>query len=143
MSIGDWDIFGEIDRLRSGLGRLTGGLYTTRDLSGEEAVWAPPVDILDQDGSLVMFVDLPGLRREDIDLRIDRDSLTVEGERPRQEPSSGIRLERPVGRFRRSFLIGLPVDPGGAKAVYKDGVLRIDLPRAARAGPSRLRVKVE
>jgi len=142
MSIGDWDIFGDIERLRR-IGRSAGSSFPARESLGEEAVWAPPVDILDQDDALVLLVDLPGLRREDIDLRIDRDSLTLEGERPRSEPSSGLRLERPVGRFRRSFRIGLPVDPGKATAVYRDGVLRIDLPRAARAGPSRLKVPVE
>jgi len=143
MSIGDWDIFRDIERLRRNFGRSGGVSLPARESSREEAVWAPPVDILDQDGTLVLLVDLPGLRREDIDLRIDRESVTLEGERPRGEPSGGIRLERPAGRFRRSFRIGLPVDPGKATAVYRDGVLRIELPRAARAGPSRLKVPVE
>ncbi len=142
MSIGDWDVFGDIERLRRDLDRFSEGLRLGRQPAGEE-VWAPPVDIYEQDDALVLVVDVPGVRREDMDLRIDHNSVTLEGERARAESSNEIRLERPMGRFRRSFRIGVPVSPGGAEASYRDGVLRITIPRAAPGGPERVRVEVE
>ncbi|HUU55342.1 MAG TPA: Hsp20/alpha crystallin family protein [Armatimonadota bacterium] len=143
MSIGDWDVFGDMARLRRGLDRFSEGLWPGREASEGEAVWAPPVDVYEEDGGLVLVVDLPGVRREGIDLRIDDASVTLEGERGRTESSSGVRLERPVGRFRRAFRIGIPVDPSGARATYREGVLRITIPRAAPGGRARVRVEVE
>jgi len=143
MGIGDWDIFGDIARLRRDLDRFSEGFLPGREASEQETVWAPPVDVYEDDGGLILVVDLPGVRRDDIDLRIDDTGLTVEGERAREESSSGIRLERPAGRFRRSFRIGIPLDPSGARATYREGVLRITIPRAAPGSRARVRVEVD
>lgn len=143
MGIGDWDIFGDIARLRRDLDRFSEGFLPGREAPDQETAWAPPVDVYEDDEGLILVVDLPGVRRDDIDLRIDDTGLTVEGERARTESSSGIRLERPAGRFRRSFRIGIPLDPSGARATYREGVLRITIPRAAPGGRARVRVEVE
>jgi len=143
MSIGDWDIFGDLARLRQRLGRLSHVNDAGMRGDDRDDAWAPPVDILEQDGALVLLVDLPGVRREDIELTIAHESLTVAGQRSSTEGGAGIRLERPAGRFRRSFRIAVPVDPSRAQAAYRDGVLRITLPQAAPAGPARVRVRVE
>jgi HSP20 family protein len=144
VSIGDWDIFGEMERLRRGLDRVSAGSWAA-DHRGphREALWTPPVDIQEQGDSLLLAVDLPGLKRDDIGLQVDGGTLTIEGERTRGEASGNIRLERPVGRFRRSFRIGVPIDPSGVRASYRDGVLTITIPKVTSAGPTRLRVDVE
>jgi HSP20 family protein len=143
VSIGDWDIFGDLTRLRQHLGRLSHG--SDAGMTGDERddAWAPPVDIIEQEGALVLLVDLPGVRREDIELTVADESVTVAGQRSSSEGGSGIRQERPVGRFRRSFRMAMPVDPSRAQAVYRDGVLRITVPHAGSAGPARVRVRVE
>ena len=93
---------------------------------------------------MVVLADLPGVKREEIDLRVDREGLTLEGERPRPKADGGIRLERPSGRFRRSFRIaGIPIDPSGAEATYRDGVLRIVIPKASRDEVTKRRVEVD
>lgn len=143
MGIGDWDIFGDIARLRRDMDRFSEGLLPRRAVPQQETVWAPPVDVYEDDEGLILVVDLPGMRRDDIELRIDDAGLTIEGERGRVESSSEIRLERPSGRFRRSFRIGIPIDPSGAQAVYREGVLRVTVPRAAPGGSARVRVEVE
>ncbi len=142
MSIGDWDIFGDLERLRRDLNRFANSM---RPLAPEEQeeVWAPAVDIHELDDTLVLLVDLPGLKREDIGLSLQPDSITIEGERTTSESGHGLRLERPLGKYRRSFRLGIPIDPGRAKAVYRDGVLRISIPRAAPSGPTRVRIEVE
>jgi HSP20 family protein len=143
MSSGDWDIFGDPTRLRRRPGRLSPDGDAGMAGDPRDEAWAPPVDIIEQDGALVLLVDLPGVRREDIELTIAHDSVTVAGQRSSSEVGAGIRLERPVGRFRRSFRIAVPVDPSRAQAAYRDGVLRITLPQAGPAAPARVRVPVE
>ena len=88
-------------------------------------------------------MDLPGLKPNEIGLTVDHESLTIEGERVQSARGNGLRLERPMGRFRRSFRIGVPVNPDGVQAAYRDGVLRVSLPRAAPRGPARVRVDVK
>ncbi len=143
MAFGNWDIFGDMARLRRDLDRFSESVRSGRHVADEEQIWAPPVDIHEEDEALVLFVDLPGLKREDIDVEIHEDSLTLQGVRDRPDDGSRIRLERPMGRFRRSFRIGIPVEPASVHATYRDGVLRIRLPRARPTGPSRARVDVK
>jgi HSP20 family protein len=101
------------------------------------------VDIQERDDSLLLSFDLPGLTRDEIHLQVDAETLTLEGERRCEVDSRGIRLERPMGHFRRSFQIGVPIDPSGVKATYRDGVLQVEVPKVAPAGPMRVRVEVE
>jgi len=143
MSAGDWDIFGDLARLRRNLNRFSLDVRAGLRPDDPEQVWTPPVDIIEQGDALVLLVDLPGMKREDIGLMVDQDSLTIEGQRPGMDSGTGIRLERPAGRFRRSFRIGVPVNPSDVQAVYRDGVLQIIVPRVAPTEPVRLRVDVE
>jgi HSP20 family protein len=139
----DRGLFDGFERLRRDLDRLTSDLWSGTVTPGPEGVWAPAVDIHERDDALVLLVDLPGLRREDIDLRVDADGLTIRGARSRGDGDGDIRLERPMGEFQRAFRIGVPIDAGGAEASYRDGVLWIRLPRAERRDARRVRVPVE
>jgi HSP20 family protein len=143
MSIGDWHVFGDLARLRRGLNRFSQEMRAGLRPDNPEEGWAPPVDIYEQDSALVLLIDLPGVRREGIALSVDHENVTVEGHRPGAGSGTAVRVERQAGRFRRSFRIGTPIDPAGVQASYRDGVLRITIPRAATAGPVRLRVDVE
>jgi HSP20 family protein len=143
VSIGDWDVFGEMERLRRGLDRASAGLWSPSGSTHRDNAWAPPVDIRETEESLLLSVDLPGLTRDKIRLQVDTKSLTIEGERAHKEASREIRLERPMGRFRRSFRIGTPIDPSGVRAAYRDGVLQVTVPKVAPSGPTCLRVNVE
>ena len=133
------DIFGHMARLERELGDLAAGVSPSQ----EEGEWRPPVDIYERDDALVLVMDLPGVRKEDIDLQVDGATLTVQGEKTRQlADTRSLRLERPVGRFRRSFRMGAPIDPARVKASYRNGVLEIVLPKAASPGPVRLHIDV-
>jgi HSP20 family protein len=141
MSSRDWDIFGAAGPLRRELERFAFALLSDREAAEQDDVWAPPVDIYERDDSLVLLVDLPGLERDDIDLQVEANSLTIQGARSRTAPVGGIRLERPAGRFRRSFRIGIAIDPAGVRASYRAGVLEIELPKAASTGPARVTIE--
>jgi len=138
MSTRDWDIFGAAAPLRRELERFASALLSDRESADQDDVWAPLVDIYERDDSLVLVVDLPGLKRAEIDVQVTADTVTVEGERAPKATPGSIRLERPAGRFRRSFRIGLPVDPAGVRATYRAGVLEITLPKTAAPGPARV-----
>jgi len=143
MSSRDWDIFGAAGPLRRELERFASALLSDREAAEQDDVWAPPVDIYERDDSLVLLVDLPGFTREEIDLQVDGQTLTLRGARVRTQPGRGLRLERPIGRFHRSFRIGVPIDPSRVEAAYRDGVLEISLPKISASGPARVPVDFE
>jgi HSP20 family protein len=136
------DIFEQMARLQRELNELAFGVRASVFGAGEEELWRPPVDIREREDALVLVMDLPGLSREDIDLRVDGLALTIEGERkPKDDDGRSVRVERPVGKFRRSFRLGAPVDPSGVKASYRDGVLEVRLPKVGPSEPVRLEVE--
>ncbi len=143
MSAGDWDIFGDLSELRRDIDLFARSVRLGRLVDQRDDVWAPPVDIFEGHDALVLLVDLPGVNRDEINLRVDQGSLTIEGQRTGTEAGPDVQLERPVGRFRRAFKLGVMVDPTGVQAVYRDGVLRITIPRSARAEAAWLQVDVE
>lgn len=143
MTFGDWELLGDFAQLRRSLDSFSHADRPGRYPTDQDDVWVPPVDIYEEDDALVLLVDLPGLTRDDIDLTIHQDSLTLEGERAAPDGCAGIRLERPMGRFRRSFRMRMPVDPASVQATYRNGVLRIRLPRSAPRGPTRVSVNVK
>jgi len=96
MSTRDWDIFGPAGPLRRELERFASSLLSDREAADQDDVWAPAVDIYEREDSLVLLVDLPGLERDDIDLQVDANSLTIQGARSRTAPVGGIRLERSI-----------------------------------------------
>lgn len=107
--------------------------------------WAPPVDIYEQDGSLVLKADLPDMRRENIDVSFESGTLTLKGERPldlEYQQENVHRLERNYGGFTRSFTLPSTVDASKINAEYRDGVLCVKLPFREDAKPRSIKVDV-
>jgi HSP20 family protein len=102
--------------------------------------WAPVVDILETEVDLLVRVELPGMSREDIDIEVTSDQLTVKGERrlAETEKNNFIRLESPRGPFQRSFSIGVPVQPDKVTASHNGGVLEIVIPKAEEVRPKKI-----
>jgi HSP20 family protein len=144
MTLVRWDPFRELvtmsDRLNrmlaepSGLGR-EGEPYGT---------WVPPVDIFEKEDTLYLRAELPGMRKEDIDLRIENGVLTITGERRRDEAlaqAATHRVERLSGTFARSFTLPTTVDAGRIAASYRDGILEIQLPKSEASKPKRVEIR--
>lgn len=94
-----------------------------------------------QDG-VVLTAELPGVKSEDLDISVHRDAVTVSGERQGTDEAKGYhRRERPQGRFVRTLPLAFMVDPDRVAAAMKDGVLRLELPRAEGDKPRRISVK--
>ena len=111
------------------------------------AGWVPPVDVHETAGEYVITAEVPGLTRDDIDIRVHDGRLQISGERP--EHASEIngapceqyhRVERGHGRFSRTFELPLPVDGERITADLRDGVLTVVCPKAAENGTHRIHV---
>lgn len=114
--------------------------------AGEPLVngWVPAVDIFETtQKDVVVTVDLPGMKREDIKVTFENNILSIEGDRQisqEVEREQFHRVERGYGSFRRSFSLPATVDVGRVEANYQDGVLTIRLPRREEARPKHIKV---
>ncbi len=100
-----------------------------------ESNWTPSMDISETDKEFLVTVELPGMKKEDINLSIDNNVLTIEGERKSEKEEKGKtfhRIERSYGKFYRSVTLPKKVDEENIKASFKDGLLNITLPKVEK-----------
>ena len=146
MAIVRVDPFREFATLQDRVNRLFGNVYLRdEDVSGP-STWAPPVDIYETDGrDLVIKAEVPDLTREDIEVTVANDTLTLRGERKRPgdvKDEQFRRVERQYGTFSRSFSLPTTVDATRVSADYKNGVLTVTLPFREDAKPRTITVNV-
>src|SRR6185369_3573360 len=111
--------------------------------------WVPPVDIRETENELTVKADIPDVKFEDIDVRIENGTLTLRGERhfekemqDKKDAGGWHRVERSYGTFERVFTLPDSVNPEGVKADYKNGTLTITLPKKEIAKPRQVKVQV-
>lgn len=148
MSIVRYDPFRDLRSLQDEVNRL----FST-NLSrafGDEGIargaWMPNVDIYENKDQIVLEAELPGMNREDFDLSIENNIITLRGERRFEKKDDGDnyhRVERAYGTFTRSFTLPQTVSSEGATAEYKNGVLRVTLPKREEVKARRIEVKGE
>jgi len=108
--------------------------------------WSPAVDILESEDALTLKADLPDVKVEDIDIRVENGTLTLRGQRKfeKDEKTKGFhRIERSFGEFTRSFTLPPGVEADKVAADYKNGVLTITLPKKEAAKPRQVKVAVQ
>src|SRR6185436_16767308 len=108
--------------------------------------WSPSVDILETENELVLRADLPDVKLEDIEVRVENQTLTLKGERKFEEDKDvrGYhRIERSYGTFTRSFTVPATVDPEKVAAEFKNGVLTVKLPKKEAAKPRQVKIEVK
>jgi HSP20 family protein len=145
-----WDPFRELEEFSSKLGNIFGGRYGLRSGSGDgnrEWVreWAPLVDICEDDKEYVIKADLPDVTKEDLKVTVENGVLAIRGERKfeREEKDKDKkfhRVERAYGTFVRSFRVPEEADPGKIKADFKNGVLRVSLPKSEKTAPKQIEI---
>ena len=106
--------------------------------------WSPAVDILESENELVVKADLPDVKENDIDVQVERQTLTIRGERKfeKDENAGFHRIERSYGSFLRSFAVPSTVDTEKVAAEYKNGVLTVRLPKKEAAKPRQVKIQV-
>lgn len=119
------------------------------DRSSEEAnltTWAPAVDIYETEHQLVVKADLPDVKPEDLDIRVENNILTIRGERKFEKKvneENYLRVVRSYGSFSRSFSLANTVNAEAIQADYKNGVLTLTIPKREEAKPKQIKVHVE
>lgn len=108
--------------------------YDEHDGGSPPGTWAPAVDVLETEDAYLVHAELPGVRRDDIQLQVRDRRLELSGRRqPLGENRHFLRMERSYGPFRRNFELGLPVDVDGISAGFDQGILRVVVPKLQAA----------
>lgn len=117
---------------------------STAETGPRQLRWVPPVDIVESTDAFVVTADLPGLSKEDIDISLEGNMLTVSGERSyvhnEESDTKFRRVERAHGTFRRSFRIPAEVDASKVEAGFANGVLTLTMPKADIARSRKIEV---
>ncbi len=152
MAIVRWEPFRDLMTVQERMNRIFDDAFRgVGRHHGEEddwalgGTWAPPVDIYEQDGNLVLKAELPGIDPKDVDVRVENNVLTLTGERKFENEvkrDQYHRVERAYGRFSRSFTLPNVVDTGNIKAEFKDGLLRVVMPKREEAKPKQISISV-
>lgn len=107
--------------------------------------WNPRIDIVENDNGYVVSAELPGVQKNEIDIDIKDNTLTISGEKKfekKEEKDNYLRVERSYGKFQRSLYLDQNVDREKISAKYKDGILQVTLPKKEEATPKKIEVKV-
>jgi len=145
MSITRWDPFRNLSTLQDQVNRLFETNFPARSDNSALTTWAPAVDIYETENELVIKADLPEMDEKDLDVRVENNMLTLRGERKFEEKvkeDNYLRIERTYGSFSRSFSLPNTVNTEAIKAEYKNGVLRVELPKRAESKPKQVKVNV-
>jgi HSP20 family protein len=140
-----WPGFGRLTNLRDEIDRLfetplSELAHSSQLLSG----WTPAFDVYEDKDNVYVRAELPGMRKEDIDLSLHNGSLSISGERKqdKHDEAEVYRSERFFGRFQRTIMLPTQVAVDRIKAQYKDGILNVTLPKAEEAKPKHIDVSV-
>lgn len=146
MTVVRWDPFRDLLTLQDRMNRLFDeSMRGARPVDESTTSWSPAVDIYETENEIVLKAELPEVNQKDIDIQIENSTLTIQGER---KPDTTIkqenyhRIERSCGRFNRSFTLPNLVDQEKIKAEYKDGILKIELPKREERKPKQIKVSL-
>lgn len=149
MALVRWDPARELDLLQGDMNRVFDSFFQGRGLGatgGNGSVarrWIPPMDLVEADDEYVLRADLPGLDREDLEIEVKDNVLTVSGERraEHEDRKEGYhRVERSFGRFSRSLDLPEGVDPSAVGADFDRGVLEVRIPKPEERQPTRIEI---
>jgi HSP20 family molecular chaperone IbpA len=104
----------------------------------------PPVDVIEDASGITLYADLPGVPKDKLSVRIDGESLVIEGEIALEMPKSleATHVEVSLPRYRRVFTLSKELDPEGLSAEFKHGVLKLQIQKAEHAKPKRVEISV-
>ena len=145
-TISRWEPFRGLNTLQDQVNRLfEDSLARNRSGQAELASWAPAVDIYETENEVVVKADLPEIQEKDIDVRVEKNTLTIRGERKFEREvhqENYLRVERAYGTFTRSFSLPNTVSTEGIRAEYQNGVLSVHLPKREESKPKQVKIGV-
>ena len=145
-----WEPFYELEDLKVRLNTIFGAQKQQPVRSGREAMtvpdWVPVVDIIESDEEFLIKAELPEVQPDDIKINIQDGVLTIHGERRHEKTEKTPklhRMERSYGVFTRRFIVPDGVDEKGLRADFRDGMLRLHLPKSAQSPPHVIEINVD
>lgn len=148
MAITRWKPFGDLIRMQDEMNHLFDDFFgrpITRPEWTEE-VWSPSVDVSETKDDILISAELPGISKENVKLSVHDNILTLSGEKREEKEEKDVnyhRVERSYGAFSRSFTLPTSVQADKVKATYKDGILKIALPKSEKAKPKEIPISIE
>ena len=151
MALVRWDPVREIDTLQGEMNRLFGSFFDTPTnrnggVNGATARrWIPAMDLVETGEHFVLKADLPGMTESDVTIEIEKNVLTISGERKTEledKHEGYYRLERSTGAFSRSLTLPEGIDADSVAAVFDNGVLEVRIPKPVQAQPRRVQIAV-
>ena len=145
MAIARWSPFRELARMREEMDRLFEEFFgPIRERRIPLFEWTPAADMLEDEDELIVRMELPGMKKENLSISLRENRLTVKGERKEEEEKKGRTYHRKefyYGTFERTFTLPVSVDPDKVSATYENGILEIKLPKAEAVKPKEIPIK--
>jgi HSP20 family molecular chaperone IbpA len=125
---------------------MSDNVTTTRQTepTRNEAAMLPPVDVIEDANGITLYADLPGVAKDRLNLHVESDTLTIEGEVTLDVPAGmdASHAEVSLPRYRRAFTLSKELDAGKVEAQFDKGVLKLRIPKAEHAQPRKVEIKV-
>jgi HSP20 family protein len=135
-----WDPFAELSELRGRLDRM----FDQRPwFAGRERAWMPAIDVVRDDGKLIVRADAPGIKPEDVKIEVEDEILTISGEHEQhteEQHKHYVRHERRCGSFSRSMALPAGVDPSRISATTRDGIVEVTIPLPEEAKKAKVAI---
>ena len=145
MELVRWEPFNGLDKMHSAFNDLFNENFGQSWVQPASTKWYPAVDVLESKDAYLIRAELPGMKREDINLEVKDGTLTLTGERKSEKPAEGVEyrhVERVSARFWRSFSLPETVKQDGIEASYNDGVLEVRVPKTEAVKPRQIEISV-
>ncbi len=146
----EWSPLRDIMVFRDEMDRLFENFFSPWSLRrrkvGGEIVWAPEVDVYEDENNVIVEAEIPGLKPEELDINVTGNTVTLKGEKKGEKEKKAKNyhlLERTYGSFERVIELPVEVEASKAKARLKNGVLEVVLPKVAEAKPKQIKVEVK
>ncbi|HVJ08856.1 MAG TPA: Hsp20/alpha crystallin family protein [Acidisarcina sp.] len=145
MAITRWDPFRDVMTLQNRMNSLFQDFSRAENDAVTTANFVPPVDVYEDEHEVVLKLEIPGIKQEDLSIQVENNTLNIHGERKfeKEEKEENFhRIERRYGTFYRAFTLPTTVDPDSIRASYDAGVLKVELKKRAEAKPKQIKVSV-
>jgi HSP20 family protein len=142
-----WDPFSELPTLQDRVNQLFSQSFSGAGRNIEQSMlsanFIPPVDVYEDDHTITLQAEIPGITEKDLDVRMENNILTISGERKlenEEKKENFHRIERQYGRFTRSFTLPSVVDPESVNADFENGVLKITIAKREETKPKQIKI---
>lgn len=145
MELVRWEPFNGLDQIESRINEFFDEAFSRDRTYPGTNIWCPPVDILESKDSYLIRAELPGLKKDDINVEFKDGAITLSGERKFEAPAAGVeyhRNERVAGKFVRNFQLPQTIKQEELRATYRDGMLEIHIPKADEAKSKQIAIVV-